>query len=188
MRYYLIIFALLCVSGFLQADQPGILKGSNNIGPTGISSDIMLEKGINTSGPYNAGDTITYIIIAINMGPNTATNIVVTDSPTNLTITSVSSTNCTALPCTIPSLNNGAAESITLTATINAGGAFDNSATATADQPDPNPSNNTDNTGNGGTASGAASGTAQSVPGLNWLALILLASFMTAALYRRKLI
>src|SRR5262249_34681831 len=35
---------------------------------------------------------------------------------------------------------------------INAAGALDNSATATAAQPDPNTANNTDNTNNGGTA------------------------------------
>jgi uncharacterized repeat protein (TIGR01451 family) len=43
---------------------------------------------------------------------------------------------------------------ITVTATINAAGSFDNSATASATEPDPVPANNTDNTGNGG-ATGA---------------------------------
>jgi uncharacterized repeat protein (TIGR01451 family) len=54
-------------------------------------------------------------------------------------------------PYTIASLASGTNVTINVTATINAAGAFDNSATVTATEPDPNPANNTDNTGNGGT-------------------------------------
>ncbi len=170
MKKYFLIIIFLCINFNLKA---------------GTSADIILEKGISTSGPYNAGDTITYMLIVINMGPSTATNIMVTDSPVNMTITSVSSTNCTALPCTIPSLTNGASEHITVTMTIDANGPFDNSATAAAAEYDPNPSNNTDNTGNGGNTVIAA---VQQVPGLNLFSLILLISFMTAVFYRRKLL
>ncbi len=80
----------------------------------------------------------------------------VTDTPTNLTITNVSGGGCAALPCTIASLASGASVPITVTATINAAGAFDNSATAVAAQVDPNPGNNTDNTGNGGVTGASA--------------------------------
>jgi uncharacterized repeat protein (TIGR01451 family) len=80
----------------------------------------------------------------------------VTDTPTHLTITSVTGGGCAALPCTIATLASGSNVTINVTATINAAGAFDNSATATATQPDPNSANNTDNTGNGG-AAGVAS-------------------------------
>src|SRR5262249_7838089 len=66
--------------------------------------------------------------------------------------TNVSGSGCSLpLPCTIASLASGSSTQIFVTATINAAGAFDNSATATAAQPDPNTANNTDNTGNGGT-------------------------------------
>src|SRR5204862_186869 len=85
----------------------------------------------------------------------TATNVQVTDTPTNLTITNVSGGGCSALPCTIASLASGANATINVTATITAAGSFDNSATAAATQPDPNPRNNTDSTGNGGTAAAA---------------------------------
>ena len=47
-----------------------------------------------------AGDTVTIQAVVANAGPSTATNIQVTDTPTNLTITNVSGA-CTALPCTI---------------------------------------------------------------------------------------
>src|SRR5437899_3108443 len=78
------------------------------------------------------------------------------DTPTNLTITNVSGSGCAALPCTIPSLASGANTTINVTATINASGAFDNTATATPAESDTNLANNTDSTGNGGSAAPAA--------------------------------
>jgi uncharacterized repeat protein (TIGR01451 family) len=118
--------------------------------PLSTSADVSIVKTLVTAGPYTAGQTINYTLVVANAGPSTATSIQVTDTPTNLTITVVSGSGCAALPCTIPSLASGANTTINVTATINAAGAFDNSATATAVQPDPNPGNNTDNTGNGG--------------------------------------
>src|SRR5205807_8476560 len=105
-------------------------------------------KTLTTSGPFTAGQSISYTLVVANAGPSTATNIQVTDTPSNLTITNVSGGGCAALPCTIGSLASGANVTINVTATISAAGAFDNSATANAAQVDPNPSNNTDSTGN----------------------------------------
>jgi hypothetical protein len=96
----------------------------------------------------------------------------VTDTPTNLTITGVSGGGCAALPCTIASLASGASVTITVTATINAAGAFDNSTTVSATEFDPNTGNNTDSTGNGGTTGGPAP--SQDIPTLNMLGLIIL--------------
>src|SRR5205085_160286 len=102
------------------------------------------------------GQTVSYALVVSNAGPSTATNIQVTDTPTNLTITSVTGSGCTSLPCTLTSLASGATATINVTAPISAAGAFDNSATATAAEFDPNTANNTDGTGNGGTASPVA--------------------------------
>ncbi|HKR66532.1 MAG TPA: hypothetical protein VJZ00_22585, partial [Thermoanaerobaculia bacterium] len=120
------------------------------------AADVSVVKTLTTGGPFSIGDTISYSLFVENHGPSTATNIQVTDTPSNLTITNVSGGGCAALPCTIPSLAANANATITVTATINAAGAFDNSATVSATQPDPNPSNNTDNTGNNGTAAASA--------------------------------
>jgi len=120
------------------------------------SADVSMVKTLTTTGPFINGQSITYTLVVANAGPNTATSVQVTDTPTNLTITSVTGGGCAALPCTIASLAMGASATITVTASINAAGAFDNSASANATQPDPNPGNNTDNTGNGGTAAAAA--------------------------------
>ena len=54
--------------------------------------------------------------------------------------------------CNIGSLPNGATTTITLTATIDAAGAFDNGVAVTATEDDPAPGNNSDPNGNGGVA------------------------------------
>jgi len=123
---------------------------TGNGGTAAASADVSLVKTLVTTGPFTVGETITYTLVVANGGPSTATNIQVTDTPANLTITNVSGGGCAALPCTIASLASGANTTITVTATIVTGGAFDNSATATGTESDPNPGNNTDNTGNGG--------------------------------------
>ena len=129
---------------------------SGNNGITGTSADVSVVKTLTTGGPYTVGQSITYTLFVANAGPSTATNVQVTDTPSNLTVTNVSGGGCATLPCTIPSLASGANTTITVTATINAAGAFDNSATVSATEPDPVPSNNTDNSGNNGTAAASA--------------------------------
>ena len=118
----------------------------NDGSATGTGADLSLVKTLDTAGPYAAGQSVQYTILISNAGPATATGIDVTDTPTNLTITNVSGA-CASLPCVIASLNAGANTSITVTATIDAAGAFDNSATATPDETDPTPANNTDSVG-----------------------------------------
>ncbi|MEM8964264.1 MAG: DUF11 domain-containing protein, partial [Acidobacteriota bacterium] len=119
-------------------------------------ADVSVVKTLDSPGPFTAGDTIQYTLVVSNAGPDAATNVVVTDSPSNLTLTSVSSANCSSFPCTIPSLGVGMSETIAVEATIDMGGAFDNVTTVSADELDPDPSNNTDDSGNGGNAVPAA--------------------------------
>jgi uncharacterized repeat protein (TIGR01451 family) len=128
----------------------------NNGGTTGASADVSLVKTLVTAGPFTVGQTISYTLFIANAGTSTATSIQVTDTPSNLTITNVTGSGCAALPCTIASLASGANTSITVTATINAVGVFDNSATATAAEFDPNTIDNTDSTSNGGTTGASA--------------------------------
>ncbi|MGZ8791333.1 MAG: IPTL-CTERM sorting domain-containing protein, partial [Thermoanaerobaculia bacterium] len=123
---------------------------TGNNGITGASADVSVDKTLTTAGPYSAGQSITYTLVIGNAGPSTATNVQVTDTPTNLTITNVSGGGCAALPCTIPNLAVGASVTITITAAINGSGAFDNLAGVDAAEPDPNTDNNIDDTGNNG--------------------------------------
>src|SRR5207253_572888 len=138
---------------------PNTANNTDNTGNNGTaaaSADVSLLKTLTTAGPFTIGQSVVYTLFVANAGPSTATSIQVTDTPTNLTITNVTGGGCAALPCTIATLASGANTTITVTATINAVGAFDNSATATATEPDPNTANNTDNTGNNGTAAASA--------------------------------
>jgi uncharacterized repeat protein (TIGR01451 family) len=139
------------------------------------SADVSMTKSLTTAGPYVGGQSIAYTLLVTNAGPSTATSIQVTDTPTNLTITGVSGGGCSALPCTIAGLAPGASVTINVTATINAAGAFDNSATATAAEPDPNAANNTDSAGNGGAAGPAP------VPTLGGYAMMLLGLILAGA-------
>src|SRR5436309_2359546 len=143
------------------AAQPDPNTGNNtdntgNGGSASASADVSIVKTLTTSGPFVAGQSVTYTLFVANAGPSTATSIQVTDTPTNLSITNVSGGGCAALPCTIPSLAAGANTTITVTATITAAGAFDNAATAMPAESDPNLANNTDSTANGGTAAASA--------------------------------
>ncbi|HYC58445.1 MAG TPA: hypothetical protein VEK79_02660 [Thermoanaerobaculia bacterium] len=126
----------------------------NNSGVTGIPVDLYVLKTLDTPGPYVAGQTIQYTLVAGTLD-NAGTNVQITDVPANLTITQVSSSACPALPCTIANLAPGVPVGIVLQARIDAPGAFSNAAGVSADQNDPNPSNNTD-AGNGGTADARA--------------------------------
>jgi uncharacterized repeat protein (TIGR01451 family) len=135
------------------ADNAGSAGNGNVALP---SADVSIVKTLVTAGPFSPGQSISYTLVVANAGPSTATSIQVTDTPTNMSITSVSGSGCAALPCTIASLASGANTTINVTATITAAGAFDNSATATPAEFDPNTSNNTDSTGNGGTTNATA--------------------------------
>ncbi|MDX2464343.1 MAG: DUF11 domain-containing protein [Porticoccus sp.] len=110
------------------------------INPTPV--DVSITKTLDTAGPYQIADTVQFTLTVTNNGPGVAANIDVTDTPNNLTITSVSSTNCAAMPCNISSLANGISEIITVMATIDSVGAFENSASVTSITPDTNPANN----------------------------------------------
>lgn len=116
-----------------------------------VSANLSVGKTLVTAGPFLVGQEVTYTIEVGNAGPSAATNVQVTDVPTNLTITSVSGA-CTTMPCTIASLDANGTATITVTATIDAPGAFTNGATVSSpDVPDPDPSDNTTD-GDGGNA------------------------------------
>ena len=146
----------------LQADGQLLLAGSlSNAGNTDAltlrqdmtpaSADVGISKTLNTAGPYVTGQTVKYTLQVSNQGPDPAQVIRLQDTPSNLTINTVNSAQCNALPCTL-ALAGGSSETITVTASINAAGAFDNTAKVSGEYTDSNFSNDTDASGNGGTA------------------------------------
>ena len=83
-----------------------------------VLANIKVEKTLDTAGPYLTGQTVSYTVTVTNNGPDAASNVVINDLPNNLNITSVASTNCSAFPCTIATMANGAVETITVTGVV----------------------------------------------------------------------
>jgi uncharacterized repeat protein (TIGR01451 family) len=119
-----------------------------------IQADVSVTKTFLSAGPFKVGQEVGYRIEVSNDGPSYARDVTVTDTPTHLTIKTVTG-DCTSLPCTIDSLAPNGTASIELVAVINATGAFSNSASAAlpGTDTDPDPGNNTGN-GGGGNATG----------------------------------
>ena len=128
--------------------------GNNSAGPvvTAVDpiADVSMSKTLDTAGPYVVGQAVQYTLVVANAGPAAATSVQVSDTPTNLTVGAVSGA-CSALPCTIASIASGASATLTVQATLGGAATFDNSATATPAETDPDSTNNAD-TGNGGAA------------------------------------
>lgn len=72
----------------------------------------------------NPGDTVTYIVVVTNNGPNDATGVAITDSlPTGVTLISVSATAGSYVDptWTVGDLASGSSETLTIAATIDTG-------------------------------------------------------------------
>jgi uncharacterized repeat protein (TIGR01451 family) len=93
-----------------------------------------------------SGGTMNYTITVTNIGPSTATNVVVQDTlPASVLFQNASGGvtpvgNVVTWPAMI--LTNGAATNFTVTVTAPSSGNFTNIASGTAGTPDPNPTNN----------------------------------------------
>ena len=95
-----------------------------------------------------AGNTLTYTVVVNNAGPNTAENVVVTDTlPAGVTF--VSTTGCTNDPngvavCNLGNIVAGGSAQFSVEVTVDAGtsGTITNAASVTSDTNDPDTSNN----------------------------------------------
>lgn len=121
------------------------------------SADLSVVKTFTSTGTFYAGQLVTYTIAVSNAGPSVATDVAISDIPTNLEIVGTTG-DCTGMPCTIATLASGATATVELTARILAAGAFSNAASVTAPGvPDPDPTNNTDDGGGGNAVQPGAS-------------------------------
>jgi hypothetical protein len=110
-------------------------------------TDLQILKSIDESTP-NFGSNVTFTLTANNLGQNNATNVIVTDLlPSGYTYVSsnpsVGTYNSVTGEWTIGSLSYPGSETLEIVATVNLTGSYTNTATITADEPDPEPSNNT---------------------------------------------
>ncbi|MEM7114097.1 MAG: hypothetical protein AAF614_16805 [Chloroflexota bacterium] len=102
--------------------------------------------------PALVGDTVTYTINVENLGDFPATNPIVTNTlPANVTFVSAvaSSGSCVensgVVTCQLADLASGATEEVTIEVIPTSAGSMMNETAVSADQPDPNPSNNEHN-------------------------------------------
>ena len=129
----------------------------NNVDNIGVSiiesADVSVDLEISQpSSTYARDQVITYIGRISNAGDDYADNIALDITTENLDILSVGIAGCSEAPCIIPVLARPASETLVIQAKIIALGPFDLAASVDADQFDPFPANNTDDEGNGGTA------------------------------------
>jgi uncharacterized repeat protein (TIGR01451 family) len=117
------------------------------------SADLSLGM-TGTPSPVAAGSNETYTLTASNAGPDTATNVTISDTlPTNATLMSATPSQgaaCTGtapLTCNLGSVASTASATVTIVVTVNAGatGTVVNSASVTADQLDSDTGNNAAN-------------------------------------------
>jgi uncharacterized repeat protein (TIGR01451 family) len=107
---------------------------------------MQIIKTVNDLTPM-FGDNLTFTLTASNEGQNDATNVVVNDLLPN-GYSFVSATPSTGAYdeitgiWTIGSMNYPSTETLEIVATVNLTGTYENTATITADQPDPEPDNN----------------------------------------------
>lgn len=112
--------------------------------PQKPTADLQLTKEINNTIPTINGQ-VTFTLTAYNAGPQNATNVKVQDIlPFGFTYVSSSTgyDNNTGI-WTIGTLNKAASQVLTLTASVNAFGNYYNQAVVSANEVDPNQTNNT---------------------------------------------
>ncbi|MFN8525950.1 MAG: hypothetical protein U0821_22850 [Chloroflexota bacterium] len=132
----------------------GDLNSGNNGATTGVTVGTIIASPadlvVTKTGPAQAtlGDTIIFRITVANQGPGVATGVRVTDPlPAGLTLVAATPSQGTCvvgppLSCTLNQILAGAQATVDVQALVTALGPLDNVATATADQSDPNASNN----------------------------------------------
>ncbi len=114
------------------------------------AADLSITK-TDSPDPAHVGQNLTYTITVANGGPNTATGVTVNDAlPKNAGFGSATSSqgSCTLKPqkrlvtCALGSVAGGANAVVTIVVKPTSKGTITNTATASADQADPNTTNN----------------------------------------------
>ena len=131
---------------------------SNNTATVEFNSrqavDMATYLDLMTPPPYIVGQVLQYRLMVRNEGitRNYGNDVLVDISAQRLEVVTVISDSCLTLPCIIPAINVSNSEIIDVMVRVLDAGPFDLVATANAVQYDPYPDNNTDDTGNGGSA------------------------------------
>jgi uncharacterized repeat protein (TIGR01451 family) len=110
------------------------------IRPLAEQADLEISKA-DSPDPVTVGDNLTYTITVTNLGPDAATNVVVTDTlPSGVTFVSASP-GCVhsagVVTCNLGNIPAGDSVTITIVVTVTAPGTISNTATVTSDTLDP---------------------------------------------------
>ena len=116
------------------------------------TADIAAQLNLLSPPPFYAGQEVLYALRVPNAGLNAANSVNITHLPQNLTLVSAFGNLCQTVDCNIPRLNAFDEENLTLIYRIDQPGDFDLAVTASANEFDGSPGNNTDSSNNGGFA------------------------------------
>lgn len=109
------------------------------------TSDLIITKTVDNQTPL-MGQNVTFTIELTNAGPSDATDIVVAEAlPSGYTYVNHTTTagSYNQTQWTMTSLSSGSSETLTIVALVNPSGNYTNTATAFANELDPNIANNT---------------------------------------------
>ena len=142
------------VSNSATISSTGTAQGDDTLADTASVSataapeaDLAIDKRA-TPDPVFAGEQLTYVLSVDNLGPSTATDVVVADDtlPAGFTLGSVVSSQggCASLPCSLGSLGAGSGATVTVVGSVSSDrlDLDTNTATVTADTFDGDGANN----------------------------------------------
>lgn len=169
------------------------ISGANNVGLAYLfASPTDLSLALSSSpASVTTGQSVTYMLtVANNDTQVTASNVTLTDTlPSGMTFVSASTAGgaCNnangTVTCTLASLAPQATWQPSITVSASTAGSISDSASVTANQPDPNTANNTASvttTVNANTGGGSGSGSSGGGGALGTLALLFLSGFWSA--------
>ena len=119
-------------------------------GITALQADLVITK-VDSPDPVIAGSSLTYTITVTNLGPDVATNVLITDTPPaykNIVPTTSQGTctvNVGTVICNLGTIGVNAQATVVLQGIADSGarGSLVNTVTVSASETDPNPANNT---------------------------------------------
>ncbi len=116
------------------------------------ASDTAVTLDLVSEPPFYVGQEVEYDLTVYNNGPNDITDVNITDTTENLTLSWADGQSCQTLHCSISEIDLFQNENMTLVYKINQEGAFNLTVNAQSNEIDEFPNNNSDSSNNGGIA------------------------------------
>ncbi|MDP1680236.1 MAG: IPTL-CTERM sorting domain-containing protein [Burkholderiales bacterium] len=188
-------------SGVLFQAQAGVEYHIAVDGANGAANDLALNWSLTAAQadlfvassaapePVTIDTDLTYTLSVSNNGPQTATNVVLSDTLPAGALFISATTGCThsagVVTCALGTLANGASSLVNIVIRLSNAGTAINNASVASDLPDPNSANNTDSDTTTVVVAVAAADDGD-IPTLPEWGAILMASLLLGAAYRRR--